>query len=208
MASSARDGTRPSRHHATARPSEREGAGTWPSSRFGRAVAYDSATELHVIKALEQARQIAWFCEQPVAIGYTFDGRHHTYYPDLLAVTGDNRCVLIEVKGQLEMALATNQAKTAAARRFCARHGWGYLCTDRYRTLRTLQTLPVPQPAAHELTEALDAGRHLMWVDTEPIRKRYAITGLHLAALALQRGWDLRLNPYRISRGQPKTSDT
>jgi len=40
-----------------------------------------------------------------------------------------------------------------------------------------------------------------------PDRKRYAITGLHLAALAVQRRWDIRLNPYRISGGQPRTSD-
>ena len=90
-------------------------------------MAFESRDELSLIRALDMAPQVTWFCEQPTAIGYTFAGRHHTYYPDLLAATKDGYCILIEVKPLLDMPLAINQAKAAAARAFCARNGWGFL---------------------------------------------------------------------------------
>lgn len=186
-------------------PQDREGAGTWTSPALGRDVAYESTAELQIIKTLERARQIGWFCEQPVAIPYTFDGWPRTYYPDLVAVTDDSRCLLIEVKPQTDMALAINLAKTQAARAFCTRRGWGYLCTDGRRTLRGLQNVVVPEPAAQAITEALRDRKRLTWSDTAPIRAEYAITGVHLAALVIQRGWDLRLGPYRIT-ADPQTS--
>jgi hypothetical protein len=189
-------------------PNDQEGAGAWASTKLARAVSYESTGELRIIKTLDQARQIQWFCEQPVAIGYTLDGRHRTYYPDLMAVTDDGRCVLIEVKAQTDMATAINQTKMAAARAFCTRHGWGYLCTDGYRSFQELQKLPIPESAAQVLTDALSRERRVMWADTAPIRAKYGITSLHIAALVVRRGWDLRLGPYRIteSADQPETS--
>ena len=180
-------------------PDDREGVGTWPSKTLGRDVAYESSDELRMIKTFDQAPQVAWFCEQPVAIGYTFDGRERTYYPDFLIATDEDRCVLVEVKPQIEMAMAINLAKTAAARAFCARYGWGYLCTDGTRSLRHLEKLSVPEPAARELTDALRRDGCIMWDDTTSVRTTYAITSLHIAALVMQRGWDLRLSPYRIA---------
>ncbi len=180
-------------------PEEREGVGTWPSKTLGRDVVYESNDELRMIKTLDSAPRIAWFCEQPVAIGYTFDGRERTYYPDFLITTDDDRCVLVEVKPQIEMAMAINLAKTAAARAFCAHHGWGYLCTDGTRSLRQLENLPVPEPAARELTDMLHRDGAIMWADTTSIRTAHAITSLHIAALVIQRGWDFRLGPYRIT---------
>jgi hypothetical protein len=61
-------------------------------------VAYESIAELPLIQVLDNAPQVSWFCEQPIAVGYSFAERHRTYYPDLLAATDDGHCVLIEVK--------------------------------------------------------------------------------------------------------------
>lgn len=61
-------------------------------------MAFESRDELSLIRALDMAPQVPWFCEQPAAIGYIFAGRHRTYYPDLLAATRDGYCILIEVK--------------------------------------------------------------------------------------------------------------
>ena len=59
-------------------------AETWESVKLGRKVAFESRAELSLIRALDMAPQVTWFCEQPAAIGYIFAGRHRTYYPDLL----------------------------------------------------------------------------------------------------------------------------
>jgi hypothetical protein len=177
-------------------------AGTWQSAKLGRAVAYESVAELALVRMIDQAPQVLWFCEQPAAIGYAFGGRHRTYYPDLLLATDDGACVLVEVKVLAEMPLAVNQAKAAAARAFCGRHGWGYLLTDASgRTLRDLARLAVPELAGQEFTRALRAAGTLGWRDVKAQRDRHGLTATQVSALALQRGWDVRLDPYRVSEG-------
>ncbi len=189
-----RHAIRPQRH------ADADGAGTWQSVKLEREVGYDSVAELSFIRMLDRAPQVLWFCEQPVAIGYSFDGRHRTYYPDLLMATGDGYCVLVEVKPLPDMPLAVNQAKAAAARQFCARHGWGYLLTDAGgQTLHDLLALPVPEPAAQAFAEALHAAGTMTWRDVKASRERHQLASLQVSALALQRGWEIRLAPYRIT---------
>jgi hypothetical protein len=181
-------------------PRDSDAAGTWPSAKLAREVSYDSQAELSLIRALDRAPQIIWFCEQPVAIGYTFAGRHRTYYPDLLAATDDGCCVLIEVKAVLDMPLAINQAKATAARAFCTRRGWGYLLTDDVgRTLHDLLNLPVPGQAAQGFADALREAGTMTWRDIKAHRERHGLTAVQVGALAIQRGWHIRLDPYRMS---------
>ena len=184
------------------REPEGEHAGRWPSVKLDREVSYDSAAELSLIRVLDQVTQVRWFCEQPLAIGYNFAGRHRTYYPDLLVATGDDRCVLIEIKALTEMPLAVNQAKAAAARAFCARLGWGYLLTDvGGQTPRSLLNLRVPEQPARAFAAALDATGTMTWRDVKEQRVRCQLSSLQVSALAMQRGWDIRLDPYRIRAG-------
>jgi Sigma-70, region 4 len=181
-------------------PRDGDGAGRWVSVKMGREVSYESVTELSLIRALDWAPQIAWFCEQPAAIGYTFAGRHRTYYPDLLAATDDGYCVLIEVKPPLDMPLAITQAKADAARKFCADRGWGYLLTDDGgHTLHDLVTLPLPEQAAQAFADALNAAGTMTWRDIKAHRERHGLTPVQVGALAIQRGWHIRLDPYRMS---------
>lgn len=184
--------------------SDMDGALPWSSMKLGREVAYQSQLELALIRVLDRAEQVAWYCEQPLAIGYTFAGRHHTYYPDFLAVTTDDECVVIEVKMLPDMPLAITQAKADAAREFCACHGWGYLLTDgKGRTLHDLQVLPIPEDAAEAFTSALREAKTMKWCDIKANRERHGLTTQQLFALAIQRGWHIRLNPYRMSEQPP-----
>ncbi len=71
-------------------PQRGQDAETWESVKLGRKVAFESRDELSLIRVLDMAPQVPWFCEQPAAIGYIFAGRRRTYYPDLLlAATKD-----------------------------------------------------------------------------------------------------------------------
>ena len=173
------------------------------SVQLGRKVAFESRAELSLIRALDMAPQVTWFWEQPTAIGYTFAGRHHTYYPDLLAATEDGYCILIEVKPLLDMPLAINQAKAAAARAFCARNGWGFLVTDLRRGLNDLLTMPVPEEASRQFADALRETGTMTWQDIKARRARCGLTAVQVAALATQRGWYITLSPYRMTVRPP-----
>ena len=184
-------------------PQRGQDAETWESVKLGRRVAFESRDELSLIRALDMAPQVPWFCEQPAAIGYIFAGRHRTYYPDLLAATKDGYCILIEVKPLLDMPLAINQAKAAAARAFCARNGWGFLVTDLRRSLNGLLTMPVPEEASRRFADALRETGTMTWQDIKAHRARCGLTAVQVAALATQRGWYIRLSPYRMTEQPP-----
>ena len=184
-------------------PQRGHDAETWESVKLGRKVAFESRTELSLIRALDRAPQVEWFCEQPAAIGYIFAGRHRTYYPDLLAATKDGYCILIEVKPLLDMPLAINQAKAAAARAFCARNGWGFLVTDLRRSLNDLLTMPVPEEASRQFADALRETGTMTWQDIKSHRAQCELTAVQVAALATQRGWYIVLSPYRMTERPP-----
>jgi Sigma-70, region 4 len=184
-------------------PQRGQDAETWESVKLGRKVAFESRDELSLIRALDMAPQVPWFCEQPAAIGYIFAGRHRTYYPDLLAATRDGYCILIEVKPLLDMPLAINQAKAAAARAFCARNGWGFLVTDLRRSLNDLLTMPAPEEASRQFADALRETGTMTWQDIKAHRAQCGLTAVQVAALATQRGWYIRLSPYRMTEQPP-----
>ena len=196
-------GRKPSPPQSLITPQRGHDAETWESVKLGRKVAFESRTELSLIRALDVVPQVTWFCEQPAAIGYIFAGRHRTYYPDLLAATKDGYCILIEVKPLLDMPLAINQAKAAAARAFCARNGWGFLVTDLRASLNGLLTMPVPEEASRHFADALRETGTMTWQDIKAHRAQCGLTAVQVAALATQRGWYIRLSPYRMTERPP-----
>lgn len=121
----------------------------------------------------------------------------------LLAATEDGYCILIEVKPLLDMPLAINQAKAAAARAFCARNGWGFLVTDLRRSLNHLLTMPLPEEGARQFTDALRETGTMTWQDIKAHRARCGLTAVQVAALAAQRGWHITLSPYRMTERPP-----
>ncbi|MCG5220583.1 TnsA endonuclease N-terminal domain-containing protein [Streptosporangium soli] len=179
---------------------EREHSGLWHAPKLGREVAYESILELRVIKLFDLAHQIAWYCEQPVAIPYRFNGKERTYYPDLLAVTNDQRCFLIEVKPRFEMATSINRVKFNAMRQYCAERGWGHVVTDGVRHMRQLESRIVDPTTMKRLTSAL-IERDLYWPDILRLRKNGPLTNSDIAAAVIQQGWDFQLGPYYLSMG-------
>ncbi|WP_329491375.1 hypothetical protein OG618_33535 [Kitasatospora sp. NBC_01246] len=178
-------------------------SGSWHCPKLGREVAYESETEWRVVQLLSFAPQIAYYQEQPLAIGYDFDGRRRTYYPDLLVATTDGRCVLIEVKPVYEMATAVNVAKYRAVEALCRARGWGLVATDGWRTRRLLEDRPVDGRLEAALDEALARGGELTWHQVRAAAGALPLKSLDLAALVLRRGWVWRTHPYRLRSGAP-----
>ncbi|WP_158717831.1 sigma factor-like helix-turn-helix DNA-binding protein [Streptomyces sp. NRRL F-2664] len=177
--------------------------GTWHCPKLGRDVAYESDTELRAIQLLSFAPQVAYYQEQPLAVGYWFSGRQRTYYPDLLVATVDGRCVLVEVKPLYEMATAVNVAKYRAVEALCRERGWGLLATDGNRTLRLLKGRPVDPRVEAVLTAALEQRGELTWPQVRAALGDLDIDALTMSALVLRRGWSWSTRPYRLRRGAP-----
>ncbi|MER7579595.1 TnsA endonuclease N-terminal domain-containing protein [Kitasatospora sp. NPDC097691] len=176
-------------------------SGSWHCPKLDRAVAYESESELHLVQLLSFAPQIAYYQEQPLAIGYEFDGRTRTYFPDLLVATRDGRCVLVEVKPLFEMATAVNVAKYRALAALCRERGWGLLVTDGHRT-RALLEEHRPDPAlAGLIGPLLDDGTVLGWPHVIAAAGGERPDWMDFAALVLSRGWDWRTRPFRLSIG-------
>ncbi|MEU9047863.1 MULTISPECIES: sigma factor-like helix-turn-helix DNA-binding protein [unclassified Kitasatospora] len=176
-------------------------SGSWHCPKLGRPVAYESETERHLIQLLSFAPQIAYYQEQPLAIGYEFDGHTRTYFPDLLVATTDGRCVLVEVKALFEMATAVNLAKCRALEQLCRERGWGLLITDGHRT-RALLEEHRPDPRLADLIEPLlDDGTVLGWPQVVSAAGGQRPDWMDFAALVLSRGWDWRTRPFRLSAG-------
>ncbi|WP_144440825.1 TnsA endonuclease N-terminal domain-containing protein [Streptomyces roseifaciens] len=192
-------GPAPAREELAARRSvrQREHSGVWFSGKLGREVQYESVTELRVVQLLDHADQVAYFQEQPLALGYTHAGRRRSYYPDFLAVTTDGRTVLIEAKPRGDIPLAINQAKHRAAAGLCRRKGWGLLVTDGARTRADLVRHPVDPELERRIGAAL-ASRELTWPDVRDIARGIPFTSLDLAALVLRNDWHWELGPYRL----------
>ncbi|MFF1785591.1 TnsA endonuclease N-terminal domain-containing protein [Kitasatospora sp. NPDC058243] len=173
-------------------------AGAWFCRKLEREVLYESDSELHVIQLLSFAPQVAFYQEQPLAIGYEFDGRRRTYFPDLLAVTTDGRCILIEVKPLYEAATAINVAKYDALAALCRNRGWGWLVTDGNRSRTLLETRPVSPQLAELLGSALAQQGELTWPQICAATPGLTFDWADLAALVLRNGWDWRHRPYRL----------
>lgn len=180
--------------------------GTWHCPKLDRDVAYESETELRVIQLLGFAPQIAYYQEQPLAIGYEFAGKRRTYYPDLLAATVDGRCVVVEVKPVYEMAMAVNVAKYRAVEEFCRSRGWGLLATDGYRTRRLLERRTVDPRLESALIAALDARGELTWPQLRAAAGSLPLDTLSVCALILKHGWAWHSRPYRIYPARPASS--
>jgi hypothetical protein len=114
-------------------------------------------------------------------------------------MTRDGYVVLVEVKSMYLMTTSVSRAKAEAARVFCGRQGWGYLCTDGDRHLRDLAAVTIPEEAERALAHALCERGTLSWPEIRAIGGSCGISGRQVGALALRRGWAIRMGPYRLT---------
>lgn len=112
---------------------------TMKSTRDGF-IQYKSSLEMKAIRYADAHPGVEWWSMEPFPIHYIkpTDGKVHRYFPDLLVKQGE-ATIVIEVKHSSEvkppsrtnvdacLTYAVNQAKWAAARKFCKEHGL-YFC--------------------------------------------------------------------------------
>lgn len=168
------------------------------SAKMGREIAAESTIELAFFSLCESCPDVDWYCEQPAAIDYYFDGRRRRYFPDAMVSLRDGKQILVEVKNLMECSLAVNQAKWAAARRWCAEQGVGFLVTDGRRTLRAVETHQPNPDHVHILADCLAAGP-MSWLDVVDLRREVGFSALDLTAAILAKGWSLRQGPWRLA---------
>ncbi|WBQ04449.1 TnsA endonuclease N-terminal domain-containing protein [Kribbella sp. CA-293567] len=171
------------------------------SAKMAREIAAESSIELRFYQLCETATEVTWYCEQPAAIEYYFDGRWRQYFPDAMVAFKDGTRLLVEIKNLMESSLTMNQAKWAAARSWCTERGIGFLVTDGSRTLRSVEEHQPDPEHVQILSDYLKAGT-MTWLDQLDLRREVGFSPLDLTATIVQQGWDHRLAPWRLSLSQ------
>jgi len=176
-----------------------EHSGQFPSAKMGRAVAYESGLEHRFLQLCERSPDVTWYQEQPLLIPYTFAGTRRTYHPDALVQLADGRRLLVEIKHLFEMATALNQAKHAAASRWCDMHGAGLLITDLRVTHTQLMQLTVPSQTVAMFAARL-AQSPLQWPEVHALQLSTGMSAADLTACCLRHGWIIDSTPWRLRR--------
>lgn len=172
-------------------------AGTFYSNKLDRAVQFESSLEFDFLLRLEEAANVAFYCEQPLEVPYDHAGRARRYYPDLFLRLADGRGVVVEIKPTYQMALRENLTKWSALRRFCNERGWGLLVTDGRRTIQEVQRRHVDKEFRHAVISALRTAP-LSWMEYTVIRDAHDASYHDLVALVLQERLTWTLGPFRL----------
>lgn len=102
--------------------------GRFFSHKVGRLVRYESLNEQYLLKVLEVDPYVATYCEQPLEIDYTYNGKIGTYTPDVLSSNIYGQKTLFEAKSQSELDNADPrlEAKFIAAHDYCTENNWDF----------------------------------------------------------------------------------
>jgi len=100
------------------------------SRTLKRLVGFDSLGERRLIRELDLCTMVTEFVEQPLEIGYEYDGRSHVYVPDLLVRIDADFFFVIEIKARQQLTDRRTMAKAEAAQRCLAGRSIGYCLTD------------------------------------------------------------------------------
>jgi len=107
------------------KPSFKEGY--FHSQKNNRLVHYRSGYELEVYQALEKINDVKEYYVEPIKIGYLFEGKKHTYNPDLVIIYQDNHKEIWEIKPSNQTDLPKNNAKWVACDNYCQSKGWRFV---------------------------------------------------------------------------------
>jgi hypothetical protein len=92
-----------------------------------KSLHYRSGYELEVYKALEEIDEVLEYYVEPIKIGYLFEGKKHTYNPDLVVIFYDNHKEIWEIKPSNQTDLPKNNAKWVACDNYCQTRGWKFV---------------------------------------------------------------------------------
>lgn len=113
----------------------------------------DSQQEISVVKKLISHKCFKRLRGQCMDIEYKFNGKKHSYTPDILLLSNTNKIIVIEVKEVAEMSTKQNKAKYRALSRECLKNGYLYMMIDKnFVSYEKIQT----QKGSNRVNEAID----------------------------------------------------
>lgn len=99
-------------------------SGEFYSKKNEREFHYRSGLECELLEVLELIPSVKKYFVEPFKINYIFEGKNHSYTPDLSIIYDTNEIEVIEVKPSKETTLEINKAKWTTAEKFCKARGW------------------------------------------------------------------------------------
>jgi len=100
--------------------------GDYPSRKNGKKLHYRSGYELQVYECLEGMAHVVKYDVEPFGVPYSFMGEQKTYFPDLMVQFADGHTEVWEIKPSSQTGYEVNEAKWAAADRYCEARGWHF----------------------------------------------------------------------------------
>ena len=104
--------------------------GEFYSKKMLRYVEYESRLEYLFFQKLENAEEVVFYMEQPIAVNYVFENRNRKYYPDVLVLLATGKALIIEIKPREFMSAPINIAKWKSLKQYCTENGYGMLVTQ------------------------------------------------------------------------------
>lgn len=166
------------------------------SQKMRRPVMVDSTLEQAFYASLETLPEVLFYQEQPAALTYEWEGRAHTYYPDILISFVDGRSAMAELKPDFEMATYRNLEKWTALVKNSELAGHGFFIGNTRHSMTDLLSV-AHDPALMEILQVIvERQGTLPWSQLKDIRIRSRRTNLDLAAAIIQAGLVLEERPF------------
>lgn len=172
-------------------------AGTYYSKKLAREVQYESTLEYQFFLQLEQADDVVWYQEQPLALSYNIDGHLSKYIPDVFIQLLDGRVFVTEIKPRFLMPLIENVLKWEALKSYCEERGWGALMTDGRTSPNALGAFTSNEQFAAEILNRLQLSS-LNWNEYRDISQRYKASFVDFASLILNAKLSWSLGPFKL----------
>ncbi|MFP7486473.1 TnsA endonuclease N-terminal domain-containing protein [Priestia filamentosa] len=139
--------------------------GVFYSEKNDRDIHYESGLELSFIQGMEESQHIVSYCEQAIAIKFSYKGKQHRYYPDFVAMTSDGSIFVVEVKPVMLMGEYSNLRKWMALRTYCEERGFGIIITDGQTTFSQLSNRTYSEDVAQRVHQYIARGKKINWID-------------------------------------------
>ena len=101
--------------------------GYFVSAKAGKSLFHGSSYELRAFEMLEADPSVVVYDRGHFALPYMDNGKQHRYLPDIFVTYQDGHQAVIEIKPEYYVEDATNSAKAAVARPYCAVHNFEYI---------------------------------------------------------------------------------
>lgn len=171
--------------------------GSYYSYKMCKEIQYESSIEKDYLLLLEDSVEVKYYSVQPFKIDYFYEGRLHSYYPDIFFVLNDGRAIIVEIKAIIEMPLERNLLKYNALKDFCNKNGFGVLYTDSRNSFEKYASKSINNEFEEDIINELKKGP-MDWRKCEDIILEHKVDKQEITIVIIRNNIKYTQNPFCI----------